>query len=38
MHFCTVQVQVYNRNQDQQYDKPYFVTDNRTLIIMETDR
>ena len=29
--------QVFNRNQDQRYDKPYFVTDNRTFII-ETDR
>ena len=37
MYYCTIQIQVYNRNQDQRYDKPYFVTDNRTFII-ETDR
>ena len=37
MHYCTIQIQVCNRNQDQWYDKPYFVTDNRTFIL-ETDR
>ena len=37
MHYCTIQIQVCNGNQDQRYDKPYFVTDNRTFII-ETDR
>ena len=38
MHYnCTIQIQERNRNQDQWYDKPYFVTDNRTFIL-ETDR
>ena len=37
MHYWTIQTQVGNRNQDQRYDKPYFVTDNRTFII-EADR
>ena len=37
MHYWTIQSQVCNRNQDQRYDKPYFVSDNRTFII-ETDR
>ena len=33
MHYWTIQTQVCNRNQDQRYDKPYFVTDNRTFTI-----
>ena len=37
MHYCTIQIQECNRNQDQWYGKPYFVTDNRTFIL-ETDR